>query len=87
LGGTSVLFNSIFIFNLAYAVGQMLPIPPLDGHYLVFASRLWYAFLFGTIVTYVLLALLVSVYSWIFAVIAGGLIWLIFYTTFEKGVR
>jgi hypothetical protein len=85
MASSSVLFDNIFKFNLAYAVCQMLPIPPLDGHYLVYASRLWYAFLFGTILTYTILAVIFSVYSWIFALIAGGLIWLIYYTAFERG--
>ncbi|MBD3355318.1 hypothetical protein GF361_05020 [Candidatus Woesearchaeota archaeon] len=82
--GSSVVFNSIFIFNLAYAVSQLLPIPPLDGHYLFYASRLTYIFIFGTIFTYTVFSLLFTLYSWIFALLAGGLAWLIFYITFER---
>ncbi|MBR9692267.1 hypothetical protein GOV06_05790 [Candidatus Woesearchaeota archaeon] len=81
---SSIIFHKIFIFNLAYAVCQMLPIPPLDGHYMFYASRMWYAFLFGTILTYTILAIAFSVYSWIFALTAGGLIWLIYYIGFER---
>ncbi|MEE9525267.1 MAG: hypothetical protein V3V78_01520 [Candidatus Woesearchaeota archaeon] len=83
---SSVIFHNIFIFNLAYAVCQLLPIPPLDGHYLFYASRLTYSFLFGTIFTYVILALVFTFYSWIFALLAGGLIWLIYYVGFERKV-
>ena len=81
---SSVVFHNIFIFNLAYAVSQMLPIPPLDGHYMFYASRLSYVFIFGTILTYAILAISFSLYSWVFALLAGGLAWLIFYITFER---
>jgi hypothetical protein len=84
LSAPNPLFHKIFIFNLAYAVCQMLPIPPLDGHYMFYASRLWYAFLFGTIVAYAILAVWLSFYSWIFALLIGGLCWLIFYVGFER---
>ena len=87
LGGSSVIFNSIFIFNLAYAVGSMLPIPPLDGHYLFYSSRLWYVFLFVTVVTYTVLSISFGIYSWIFALIAGGIAWLSFYIGAERGWR
>jgi len=85
LADSSILFNNIFIFNLAYAVCQMLPIPPLDGHYMFYASRLWYAFLFGAIAVYAVLAIALGFYSWIIALLAGALIWLVYYISFEKG--
>ena len=81
---SSVVFHNIFIFNLAYAMAQMLPIPPLDGHYLFYASRLTYVFLAGTIITYSILSISFALYSWIFALLAGGLAWLIFYIKFER---
>lgn len=37
-------------FNLYFAGFSMLPIPPLDGTHLFFASRMVYAFAFGTII-------------------------------------
>jgi len=81
---SSTVLHSIFVFNLAYAVCQMLPFPPLDGHYLFYASRLTYVFIFGTILTYTVLSVSFAVYSWIFALLAGGLAWLIFYLKFER---
>jgi hypothetical protein len=77
------LFHSIFVFNLAFAVTSMLPIPPLDGHYMFFASRPWYAVLFGTVFAYAILVAL-DIYSWIWAIIIGIIIWLVYYLTFEK---
>ena len=81
---SSTVLHNIFIFNLAYAVCEMLPIPPLDGHYMFYASRLWYVFLFVIILVYSLLAAYFNLYSWIFAIIAGALGWLIYYLTVER---
>lgn len=77
------LFQSIFVFNLALAVCTMLPIPPLDGHYMFYGSRSWFVILFGTVFAYALLVAL-DFYSWIFAIIAGLIIWLVYYFKFEK---
>jgi len=83
LATPSPLLDSIFMFNLAYAVCTMFPIPPLDGHYMFFASRPWFAVLFGTIFGYGILIAL-GIYSWVWAVIIGIIIWLVYYLTFEK---
>ena len=84
LGTTSPLLHTIFIFNLALAVGTMLPIPPLNGHYMFFASRLWYALLFGIIFSYTIFVLVFGFFSWIWAIIGGGVIWLGYYIKFES---
>jgi hypothetical protein len=84
LGNSFPLFDKIFIFNLVLAATQMLPIPPLDGHYMFFASRSAYAFLLGTIVIYVVLVLGLRIYSWIWAIIIGAIIWLVYYIKFER---
>ena len=78
------LFDRIFIFNLVFAACQMLPIPPLDGHYMFFASRSAYAFLLGTIITYVVLVLGLQLYSWVWALIIGAILWLVYYIKFER---
>lgn len=81
---TVPLLHNIFIFNLVFAVCSMLPIPPLDGHYMFYGSRPWFAFLFGTIATYAILTIIFGVYSWIWALIVGGISWLIYYISFER---
>ncbi len=78
------LITKIFFFNLAYAVCSMLPIPPMDGHYLFYSSRMWYSFLFGAIFAYAILVAF-ELYSWIWALLIGGVIWLIYYISFERG--
>jgi hypothetical protein len=84
LGLSHPLIDKIFIFNLVYAVCTMLPMPPLDGHLTFFASRPWYAFLFGLIFTYTILIILFEIYSWILALAVGGLIVLIYYIFYER---
>jgi len=84
LGNGFPLFDQIFIFNLVLAAAQMLPIPPLDGHYMFFASRSTYAFLFATIVFYVVLVLGLQIFSWVWAIIIGAIIWLVYYIKFER---
>jgi hypothetical protein len=84
LGSGFPLFDKIFIFNLVLAATQMLPIPPLDGHYMFFASRSAYAFLLGTIITYVVLVLGLQIFSWVWAIIIGAIIWLVYYIKFER---
>jgi len=81
---TSPLLDKVFVFNLVYAVFSLLPIPPLDGHYTFFAGRLTFAFVAGSIVVYCLLILLLGVYSFIWALIGGGIIYILYYTLFER---
>lgn len=80
----SAIVQNIFFFNLAYAAFLMLPIPPLPGSRLLFASRLLYAFMFGSFAAYAILAYL-GIFSFIFALIVGVLVWLGYYLTYEKG--
>ncbi|MBD3249488.1 hypothetical protein GF336_05565 [Candidatus Woesearchaeota archaeon] len=80
-----IILHNIFIFNLILAVCTMLPIPPLDGHYLFYASRTWYVFLFSTILIYTILTAVLEIYSWIVALVAGFILLFIYYISFEKG--
>jgi Zn-dependent protease len=82
---TSALLDKIFIWNLVYAVWCLVPIPPLDGHYTFFAGRLTYAFVSGSIFVYCMLILILGVYSFIWALIGGGIIYALYYIFFERG--
>ena len=77
------LFQQIFFFNLLFAAWNLLPIPPLDGSRVFFASRLTYVFVAGSIIAYAILVVL-GIYSYIFALLLGGLAWLLFYIAFES---
>lgn len=79
------LFQKIFIWNLVFAVFSLIPIPPLDGHYTFFAGRLTYAFVAGSIAVYCLLILILGVYSFVWALIGGAIIYVVYLVTFELG--
>lgn len=80
----TAIVDRIFIFNLLFAMFTLLPIPPLDGSRMFFHSRLAYAFVFGTVATYVLLAYVFQFYSYITALVVGGAIWLVYFVVFER---
>ena len=79
----SPFIDKLFLFNWLFAVLNLLPIPPLDGSRLLFYSRLTYAFVFGAIAGYLVLYSL-GIYSYVFAIACGGLVWLMFYIFFER---
>ncbi len=79
------LVDKLFKFSLIYAFYNLLPIPPLVGANLFFATRNWYVFIMGTVVAYIIMLLVFNFYSYILALIIGGVIWLLYYATFEKG--
>ena len=79
----SVFAQKFFLFSWLFAVLNLLPIPPLDGSRLLFYSRLTYAFVFGAIAGYLVLYS-IGIYSYIFALMIGGLVWLLFYIFFER---
>jgi hypothetical protein len=79
-----VFVHNLFVFNMALAAYSLLPIPPLAGSRLLFHSRLSYAFVAGTVVGYAVLIWL-GVYSYIFALLIGIIVWLVYYLAFEKG--
>lgn len=76
--------GKLFTLNIVYAGWNLLPIPPLDGSKILYYSRLLYAFLFGTIISYVLLVYLLNIYSYIIALLIGCLTWLTYYITVER---
>jgi Zn-dependent protease len=79
-----VVSNKLFILNIAFAAYNLLPIPPLDGAHVMYYSRLTYAFMFGSIASYALMVYFLQVYSYIFALLFGGLVWILYYIFFEK---
>ncbi len=81
----SPLVEKAILFNLWYAIFNMLPIPPLDGTVAFYASRTWYVFIFGCILGYSLLVIGAGVYS-MFATLAGGIVLVVLYYLFwERG--
>lgn len=83
LGIEPGLLHAFFLFNLAYAAISLLPIPPLDGHYLFFGSRNAYVLMSTMVIIYTLLAAF-EVYSWIIAIATGVLVLLLYYLKYEN---
>jgi Zn-dependent protease len=79
----SSIANKIFLFNLVLAAYNMLPIPPLDGSRVLFDSRLIYVLVGGAIISYAILAYL-KIYSFIWAIIAGIIVWWLYYYFYES---
>ncbi|MDO8740433.1 MAG: hypothetical protein Q7J54_02535 [Candidatus Woesearchaeota archaeon] len=80
----SAAIQQIFLIGLIYGAYQLLPIPPLAGSRIFFASRLIYVFVATSIIAYAILFAWLNVYSFIFALLIGAVCWLIFYVTFER---
>ncbi len=82
-----IIAQELFVLNLVFAGWNLLPIPPLDGSKVFFYSRLTYAFLFGSVASYAIMVYVFNIYSYIFALLIGGVFWLFFYMFFERKMR
>ncbi len=94
LGSTAIILNQlgvlpdsvstpIFMFNLYFAAWNLIPIPPLDGSRIIYYSRLVYVFLVSSLIGYIALIALFSVYSYIWALLIGVICWFLFLYFFE----
>lgn len=72
-----------FVQNLIFVAWNLLPIPPLDGSRILYGSRLFYVFVFGSFLGYVFLAL-AGIFSFVFALLLGSIAWFLFYYFVEK---
>lgn len=72
-------------FNIWYALLTMLPIPPMDGSHMFFASRLSYVFVYGFIIGLSLSLMFLSItLSLLLGLILAAGLWLASYVLFEK---
>ena len=76
--------NELFVLNLSFAAWNLLPIPPLDGSKVFYYSRLTYVFIFGSIASYVFMVYFLNIYSYIYALLIGCVIWLLYYIFLER---
>ena len=82
----SAFLDQLFVFTLVFVLYMSLPIPPLPGVVMFFASKLVYVFLFGVILMYLLLLVIFNVYALIWGIILGAIVFGIYYWAMEKGV-
>jgi len=82
------LIQKLIVFNIAYALYSLLPIPPLDGSRTFYGSRMLYVFsTAGIVAAAILLTLNISVWVAILSSIFIGIVlWLLYYIFFESKV-
>jgi len=83
----AALVDQFFIFSIAFAAWNLLPIPPLDGSRIVFSSRLLYALVIGSVIGYIFLFQTYGIFSWLWAILIGIATWLAFYVILEHSWR
>jgi len=84
----SFILTKAINFNLAFAVWQAIPIPPLDGSKLFFGSRMVYALGFTTIVAAAIL-LYINIPVWIAvigSILIGVICWFLYYILLERSL-
>lgn len=80
----NLLLEKAFVFNLWFAAFSALPIPPLDGSHMFFASRMFYMFAFGTILGLcAALYYLPILWAILLGVIVGVIVWMSYLLIFE----
>ncbi len=82
----SSLVQKVIVFNIAYALYSLIPIPPLDGSRTFYGSRMLYAFSVSGIVAAAML-LNMNISIWVAAVSSffiGVVLWLLYYILFES---
>lgn len=80
------LIDKLIIFNIAYALFSLLPIPPLDGSRIFYGSRMFYVFLasFAIIVSLLLFSGIGVGISLLLSFFAGIVFWISYYILFEN---
>jgi Zn-dependent protease len=76
--------ENVLKFSLLLAFWNMLPIPPLDGSRLLFASRLTYIFMLATLASIAGLAQWVGSGALFAGLAIGSIIWYLYYDHFER---
>jgi len=80
----NILLHQAMTFNVWYAVYQSLPIPPLDGSHIFFASRLLFVFNIAAVAVFALSIYFLSIFvSLMIAIVIAALVWLVYYWVFE----
>jgi len=80
---TTPFLEQFIFFNFLLAFFSMLPLPGLSGLQVFFGSRMWFALGVGCVFGYLILFYM-NMYSLFGALFIGGVIWLLYYVTFER---
>ena len=82
----NILIEKAMMFNVIYMMTSMLPVPPLDGSKIFFGSRMLYAFVLPAmmIAAVMMIAKIPVFFALILSVLAGVILWLVYYVSFER---
>ncbi|MBN2052167.1 hypothetical protein JW756_01570 [Candidatus Woesearchaeota archaeon] len=93
LATKSSFFYAVILINLLMAIFSLLPIPTFEklrqfaggttGLYLFIASRWVFVLVFATVIGYAALILWFKIFSYVIALLIGGLITIVYYSQFE----
>jgi len=81
------LLHDLFIFNIWFALCNLLPVPKLDGAYVLYSSRPLYVSVFAIIAAYGWLASAFDAVSFLLATLIGGFLGFVFYWVWEREWR
>lgn len=85
-GANSAFLDKLVLFNILFAVYNMIPMPPLDGGYILWASRLLYSFAAGVVIGFIALYLILNLafpLATLGALIFGFVCFIAFYVFYE----
>ena len=83
----SAFLSKLATFSLVFALWNLLPVPPLDGGKMFFASRLAYSWFAGAIIGFIGFVWILNfsiILSVILSIIVGSIFWLFVWVTFER---
>ena len=81
------LIRTAMNLNMLFVIFNILPIPPMDGFYILYNSRMYYAFWLSF---FIITCLLSYVFGWIFSIIAAlilaAVLAVVYYISLEKNI-
>jgi Zn-dependent protease len=82
---SNALIDKLILFNIAYALYSLVPIPPLDGSRIFFGSRMFYAFFvsFTILITLLIFSNISVGIALLSSFVAGLIFWISYYIFFE----
>jgi len=84
----NALIQKMIVFNIAYALYSLLPIPPLDGSRIFYGSRMLYVFsVAGVVAIAILLTLGISIWiALLSSLVVAIILWLLYYIFIENKI-
>ena len=75
--------DALFGFSMLFVLHNFLPIPPLDGSRIFFASRSLYVYALAVELSYIILVSVGRVYSYVWSILIGAVIVAVYWWFYE----